>query len=49
MTVAGLFLGVVVGALLWEGGPGMTPAQILTAAGGALAGGLIGARPRRIR
>lgn len=49
MTVAGLFLGVVVGALLWEGGPAVTPAQILTAAGGALAGGLIGARPRRIR
>lgn len=49
LGAVGLILGMIIGVLLLESGPGVTPAQVLTAAGGALAGGLVGARPRRIR
>ena len=49
MAGLGLIAGLVAGALLLESGPGLTVAQILTAAGGALTGGLTAAATRTRR
>jgi hypothetical protein len=49
MATIGLAAGLVVGAVFFEGGPGLTSAQVLAAGAGALGGGLIGTRKHRIR
>jgi hypothetical protein len=45
----GLIVGLIAGVALLENGPGVSPAQVLTMAGGALSGTLIGCHRRRIR